>query len=166
MKNDKALIFVVDDSRYTLAQAKQSLLKAFDCNIFTFKTGEECLEYINEKPDIVVLDYYLNGEEANAMNGIQVLKKIKEISSDIKVVMLSAQDKVEIAVDCLKHGAYEYITKSETAYIKLANTLKNINYNIIGKQNKNKYEKWNYIFAFAFIVMLIINLMVYYHASK
>ena len=75
--------------------------------------------------DIVILDYHLNTETKNAMDGIDVLKKIKEINFRIIVVMLSAEDKIKIAADCIKYGAYEYVVKSETAFIRIQNILKN-----------------------------------------
>jgi DNA-binding NarL/FixJ family response regulator len=75
--------------------------------------------------DIVVLDYHLNTESENAMNGIEVLKKIKKINSKIIVVMLSAEDKLKILTDCIKNGAYEYVVKSETAFVRIQNILKN-----------------------------------------
>jgi DNA-binding NarL/FixJ family response regulator len=87
------------------------------------------LKRIKQNPetaaDIVILDYHLNTESKNAMNGIDVLKKIKEINFKIIVVMLSAEDKLKIAVDCITYGAYEYVVKSETAIIRTQNILKN-----------------------------------------
>ena len=54
-----------------------------------------------------------------AMNGIQTLDKIKEINPVIPVVMLSAQDKIEVAINCIHHKAFDYIVKSETAFLRL-----------------------------------------------
>jgi len=53
------------------------------------------------------------------MNGKEVLDKIKEINPDIPVVILSQQDKIEVAVDCMHHKAFDYVVKSETAFIRL-----------------------------------------------
>ena len=49
------------------------------------------------------------------MDGLEVLKKIKETSEDSTVIMLSGQDKLQVALDSIKNGAYEYIAKSESS---------------------------------------------------
>ena len=94
--------------------------------IETFATGELCIKHLSlpdktplEKPDVIVLDYHLDGIEKNAMNGLQALDAIKSINPDIPVIMLSSQDKIEVAVNCMKHKAFDYIVKSETAFIRL-----------------------------------------------
>lgn len=166
MKKDKALIFVVDDDRYTLARARKTLQKALNCNVLTFSSGEECLEHISDKPDVIVLDYYMNGKIPDAMNGIQVLKKIRSFSNDVKVVMLSAQDRIDVAVDSIKYGANEYISKSETAFIRLENTIKNLINSILWKRESNKFEMWNYVFGFLFLLMVIAEIIIYYRVMK
>ena len=72
-----------------------------------------------QNPDIIILDYHLNGIQKNAINGIETLDRIKKINPDIPVIMLSSQDQIEVAVNCMKHLAYDYIVKSETAFIRL-----------------------------------------------
>ena len=123
-------VFLVDDNEVFLKTLEHSLNERFklQIQIEAFATGEDCLKEIERNPTIqvVILDYYLNTESSNAMNGLEVLKKIKEINSDIIVVMLSAEDKLEIATDCITYGAYEYVVKSETAFIRTQNILKNL----------------------------------------
>ena len=65
------------------------------------------------------MDYHLDGIDKNAMNGIETLDKIKAFNPDIPVVMLSSQDKIEVAVNCMHHKAFDYVVKSETAFIRL-----------------------------------------------
>lgn len=124
-------VFLVDDNEVFLKTLADSLNERFrsEIQIELFTTGEACLKKIQENPDtaadIVILDYHLNTESKNAMDGIDVLKKIKEINFKIIVIMLSAEDKIKIATDSLTHGAYEYVVKSETAFIRTQNILKN-----------------------------------------
>ena len=127
----KISIFLVDDNDVFLKTLELSLNEHFNSaiRIESFNTGEDCLKVIQQNPDssadIVMLDYHLNTEFKNAMNGIDVLKKIKEINSKIIVVMLSSEDKLKIATDSIAYGAYEYVVKSETALIRVQNILKN-----------------------------------------
>jgi len=66
-----------------------------------------------------VLDYFLDGVDKTAMNGIDTLDKIKAFNPDIPVIMLSSQDKIEVAIDCMHHKAFDYVVKSETAFMRL-----------------------------------------------
>jgi DNA-binding NtrC family response regulator len=59
---------------------------------------------------VIILDYHLDGIDKNAMNGIETLDKIKEYDSDIPVVMLSSQDKIDVAISCM-HKAFDYVVK-------------------------------------------------------
>ena len=84
-------IFLVDDDNIFLSTLKHSLSQKFKSRIevTSFSTGEECLAKLSDCPDIIILDYYLNSEMANAMNGLQILKKIKQENSNALVIMLS-----------------------------------------------------------------------------
>jgi DNA-binding NtrC family response regulator len=53
------------------------------------------------------------------MNGIETLDKIKAFNPDIPVIILSAQDKIEVAINCMHHKAADYVVKSETAFLRL-----------------------------------------------
>lgn len=60
------------------------------------------------------------------MNGMETLDKIKAFNPDIPVVMLSSQDKIEVAITCMHHKAFDYIVKSETAFMRLQKTITSI----------------------------------------
>ena len=124
MKNEnKIKIFLVDDDALFLKSLEIDFLQLADFNIETFMTGELCLENISHNPDIIILDYHLDGIDKNAMNGMETLDKIKSYNPDIPVVMLSSQDKIEVAVNCMHHKAFDYIVKSETAFMRLQKTI-------------------------------------------
>jgi DNA-binding NtrC family response regulator len=53
------------------------------------------------------------------MNGIETLDKIKAFNPEIPVVMLSSQDKIDVAIKCMHHKAFDYVVKSETAFMRL-----------------------------------------------
>jgi DNA-binding NarL/FixJ family response regulator len=77
------------------------------------------MENISKDPDIIILDYHLDGIEINAMNGIETLDKIKAHNQKIAVIMLSSQDKIDVAINCMHHKALDYVVKSETAFTRL-----------------------------------------------
>jgi two-component system OmpR family response regulator len=80
---------------------------------------ESCIENLSHDPDVIILDFYLDGIDVTAMNGLETLDKIKAFNQDIPVVMLSSQDKIEVAVECMHHRAFDYVVKSETAFMRL-----------------------------------------------
>jgi two-component system, OmpR family, response regulator len=118
MKN-KIRVFLVDDDTVFLKLLEIEFLEHADFEIETYTTGELCVENLSHKPDIIILDYLLDGVERDVMNGLETLDKIKAFDSNIFVIMLSAQDKIDVAVNCMHHGAFDYVVKSETAFLRL-----------------------------------------------
>ncbi len=120
MKNDnKIKLFLVDDDAVFLKSLEIEFLQSADFVIETFATGELCIASLSHSPDVLILDYLLDGIDKNAMNGIETLDKIKAFNPDIPVVMLSSQDKIEVAINCMHHRAFDYVVKSETAFMRL-----------------------------------------------
>ena len=119
MTKHKIKIFLVDDDVVFLKSLEIDFLQSADFIVETYATGELCMDYLIHTPDIIILDYMLDGIKVDAMNGIETLDKIKAFNPDIPVVMLSSQDKIEVAIDCMHHKAFDYVVKSETAFLRL-----------------------------------------------
>ncbi|MDD4293400.1 MAG: response regulator, partial [Bacteroidales bacterium] len=127
MSNEKKIkLFLVDDDALYLKVLEIELMHNDNFILETFATGEMCIANLSQKPDVIILDYYLDSFDKNAMNGIEVLDKIKAIDPDIPVVMLSSQDKIEVAINCMHHNAFDYIVKSETAFVRLRKAIATI----------------------------------------
>jgi two-component system OmpR family response regulator len=112
-------LFLVDDDAFFLRALELELLLHADFEIQTFATGELCILHLAQKPDVIVLDYHLDSVDKTAMNGLATLDMIKASNPDIPVIMLSSQDKIEVAVNCMRHLATDYVVKSETASLRL-----------------------------------------------
>lgn len=123
---NKVKIFLVDDDALYLKVLEMEFMECADFIIETYPTGELCVDNLSNKPDLIVLDYILDNIDKNAMNGIETLDKIKAYDPDIPVIILSAQDKIEVAVDCMHHKATDYVLKSETAFFRLKKIIKNV----------------------------------------
>jgi two-component system OmpR family response regulator len=127
MNNDnKIKLFLVDDDAFFLKALEIEFLQHANFTIETFATGEVAVANLSHNPDVIILDYYLDGVDKTAMNGIETLDKIKSLYPDIPVVMLSSQDKIDVAIDCMHHKAFDYIVKSETAFLRLQKTINTI----------------------------------------
>ena len=135
---NKIKLFLVDDDALFLKSLEIEFLESHDFEIQTFATGELCIANLNENPDLIILDYHLNGINKDAVNGIEVLDKIKNYDEEIPVIMLSSQDKIDVAVQCIHHKAADYVVKSETAFLRL----KQIIIKILQSQKVNKQLNW------------------------
>jgi two-component system, NtrC family, response regulator AtoC len=100
------LIFIVDDELAISKLLSYWVKDRWKYNAETFSNGEDVIRNMNKKPDLVLLDIMLPG-----VNGIETLKRIKQFDENIPVIMLSAQGSIEVAVDSLRYGAYDYFTK-------------------------------------------------------
>ncbi|MFM9987153.1 response regulator [Flavobacterium sp.] len=115
----KIKLFLVDDDALFLKSLEIQFHNAADFEIETFSTGELCIANLHKNPDIIILDYHLDGIDKNAMNGLKTLDKIKIANIETPVIILSSQDKIEVAVSCMHHKAFDYVIKSETAFVRL-----------------------------------------------
>ena len=122
----KIKLFLVDDDALFLKLLEIEFLQNGDFDIETYATGELCVAQLANNPDVIILDYHLDGIVRGAMNGIQTLDKIKAFGGNIPVIVLSSQDRIEVAVDCMHHKATDYVVKSETSFIRLQKIIDNL----------------------------------------
>ncbi|HRL70739.1 MAG: response regulator [Flavobacterium sp.] len=123
---NKVKIFLVDDDALFLKSLEIEFLDNADFTVETYPTGELCIANLSHNPDIIILDYQLDGIVKNAMNGLETLDKIKAFNPEIPVIMLSSQDKIEVAINCMHHKAFDYVVKSETAFVRLKKIITSI----------------------------------------
>lgn len=119
MTNRLRTIFLVDDDALFLKSIEIEFAHTGGYLVRTFQSGEDCIRSLEICPDIIILDYHLDGLNKTAMNGILVLDQIKLVCPASFVIMLSSQDKIEVAVDCMHHHALDYVIKSPTAFLRL-----------------------------------------------
>lgn len=124
---DNFTVFVVDDEMMIRKMIEHRLKKRNDLSVYSYATGEECLEDLETKsPDIVMLDYHMSNNDKHIMNGLEVLQKIKQIEPQTNVAMLSSQDNVGVAVNVLKEGAVDYIIKNALFAVNAESTIDKI----------------------------------------
>jgi len=155
------LLFIVDDDALYVKALEHSIKDKMPfVKIKTFSTGEACLQQIKLKPDVVILDYYLNSKVPYAWNGLTILKQIKKISPKTKVIMLSVQDSLEVAVKCIDNGSYDYISKTESAFVKINNVLMNIVEDI--KTTDKGMKPYQVVGIIIFFILLLCFLLIKY----
>ena len=127
MAQTKPAIYIVDDEPLQRDMLQDHLGKMSGYEIVSFSTGEECVAAVKvRKPVILFLDYNLDSQVKNALDGVEILKEIKELSPETEVVMISGQDKIEVAVNSMKYGAFDYIVKGESAFYRAEKAVFNI----------------------------------------
>lgn len=121
MDNKSFKIFVVEDNEWYSRLLVHNLSLNPDFEVVNFLSGKECLDNMGQMPDVVTLDYRLPD-----ISGEEVLKRIKEDNEDVQVIIISEQDDIEVVVNLLKMGAYDYIVKTNDIGERLLNTVNNI----------------------------------------
>jgi DNA-binding NarL/FixJ family response regulator len=125
MSLSTAKIFIVDDEPLLTEMLGDYLTEqAPELEVRSFPTGEACLERLDQNPDLVILDYYLNAREKDAANGIDILKAIKSRNKALPVVMLSSQKSYGTAAHTIKYGAIHYVVKGKDAFQEIFELIK------------------------------------------
>jgi len=111
MADPKKKIFVVDDDPMFCTMLSDHLEDQGLYEVATFGTGEECFQRLGEKPDAIILDYYLDNNVPGAKNGLEILRQIHKTDPEQKVIMLSSQEHYGVALQTIASGAVSYVIK-------------------------------------------------------
>ncbi len=115
------LIFIVEDDPVFAKALQHTLLQDSTADVRLFSSAAELLANLYLNPDIVTLDHNLSDAK-----GIDILKTIGQYNSEIKVVIVSAQEDLEIVVQYYRHGAKDYIIKRHNAFLEVATSISNL----------------------------------------
>ncbi|MBB5634967.1 DNA-binding NtrC family response regulator [Pedobacter cryoconitis] len=114
-------IFIVDDDPFLTAMLEQILMEIGFTNLDLFADGKSCIQNIHQKPEIIFLDYQM--EE---MNGLDVLKKIKENSPETAVIFTTALEDLSIAMQSITHGSCDFLLKKNISRKEVESILSEI----------------------------------------
>jgi len=117
---DPVKIFVVEDDPAYTKFLKYVLGLNPDYEVEFYTTGKDCVENLYKNPAIITLDYSLPDAA-----GEKVLGQIRSHDPNINVIIVSAQEKIHTAVELLKSGAYDYISKDHETKERLLNSINN-----------------------------------------
>jgi two-component system response regulator AtoC len=129
-------IYIVEDNEWFNQLLVHNLSLNPDYQVRGFYTAKDFLKHLDDSPDVVTLDYRLPD-----MDGAEVLSKIKAHNPNIEVLIISAQDNIETAVELLKHGANDYIVKEKDIRERLLRVINNIHKNLYLKNRISYLEK-------------------------
>jgi two-component system, NtrC family, response regulator AtoC len=106
MKSLSRTILVADDDA-DIRDILRDTLNTLGARVVTAEDGRECLDRIaQDAPDVLLLDI-----EMPIKSGLQVLQELRQCGNETTVIMITAYGTIERAVQAMKHGAYDFITK-------------------------------------------------------
>ncbi|RKY93425.1 MAG: sigma-54-dependent Fis family transcriptional regulator, partial [Ignavibacteriae bacterium] len=117
------LVFIVDDEQAISKLLTFWVKDKWGYDVEVFSNGEAMLKKMTAKPDLVLLDIMLPG-----LDGVETLKRIRQFEENLPVIMLSAQGSIEVAVESLRFGAYDYFPKpldQQRLELAIKNSIKN-----------------------------------------
>ena len=97
-------IFFIDDDTVILNLMEFTFQSRHDYEVVCFRTGEECLENLDQNPRLIVLDHILAGAGENNLNGLDTLKEIRKINTDIPVIILTGQGDDSLLSEFMENG--------------------------------------------------------------
>jgi DNA-binding NtrC family response regulator len=158
MRKKQTVFIVEDDSFYN--SVLSTYLKIKGRNVFSFLSGEECLEKKDIVPDVILLDYILPG-----MDGLEVMRKMKPKYPKTEFIILSGQTDIKVVLDAMHEGAYDYIIKDTHAKENALNKIDQIaRYRKIMKE-KESYKN-SIIIMVIILILSWIGLFLYYKMHK
>jgi len=124
-------ILLVEDDHFYATMLLELLKNAGYDPVKHVDNGLECLLQVYEEkvPDVIIMD-----QQLGMVNGVEVLQKIRAYKPDLRVIFMSGQKDVKLAVQSIKKGAKDYIKKDEQAFEKLLAVLKEIESEMDTKQ--------------------------------
>jgi DNA-binding NtrC family response regulator len=130
-------ILLVEDDPFYATMLLELLQSAGYDDVKHVDNGLECLLQVYEErvPDVIIMD-----QQLGLVNGVEVLQKIRAYKPDLRVIFMSGQKSVKLAVQSIKQGALDYIKKDEKAFENLLPVLKKIE-SEIQRQSDNKPVK-------------------------
>ena len=105
-----SLIYVVDDD-HVITSLVSARLESAGYRVRSFTYAEDCIEALNENPDLIILDFYFLKEGTVPMNGMEAYDEISRLAPEIPVIMLSAQEKGEVVLEFARKGIADYVIK-------------------------------------------------------
>jgi len=162
MKQKPINIFVVEDDVIYSSVLAHFLSLNPDYQVRKFLSAKEVLACLHEKPHIVTLDYSLPDA-----TGDQLLSQIREQSPDTKVIIISGQEDIRVAIALFKKGAHDYIVKDADTQEKLWMSIQNLRENIelkkeietLQKEVEKKYNFQKIIIGNSLAIKKTFNLM-------
>lgn len=150
-------VTLVDDEPLFLETMKDYLASMNVTEVESFNSGEEFLSTLKAGDRrFVICDFDFGAPDR--MNGGQVLEAVKKVDPNMPILILSAQDKLPIALEMLKRGALDYVIKgNETSFSTVLTSLLKTNEIYRLKKDKKDFVTLGVIGVMLFVTLLVVS---------
>lgn len=136
MPSAKANILVTDDEK-SIRNSLKEILEFEGYEVHEAENGSEAISKFQEhKIDLMLLDIKMKG-----MDGMEVLKKLRDMQQDFPVIMISGHGNIELAVEATKLGAFDFIEKPPDLNRLLVSVRNALDRRELAQENKNMRSK-------------------------
>jgi len=139
-------IFIVEDDEVYSHMLDFKLKKTGFEKVTIFNSGEDCIDHIGEKPNLVLLDFSLKG-----LNGLDTLNQIKKKSPKSKVIVLTGLENEKVVKECKDAGALDFLSKQDESLDRIID--------FAGKLSKKKDSKIRIGIIGAIVVIVLLALI-------
>ncbi len=168
MKNieDKVMIYLIDDDEFFLKIIINKFKAVTHFHLMTFTTPKSFLEYLKHSKipkkfiQIGILDYYFLNKFDEQMDGIETMDEIKKLNPEINIILVSQRNDGELITKAKAHGAFNFIPKSEDAFMRILNQVRWLVGNHAVQLTEKRKRKSQYVF---FLLLIIGVLTFLYH---
>jgi len=153
---EKPIIFLVEDNEMFSASLKVALGQS-GYDVVEFRSGEQMISSWEKDPDVILLDYFLEGSRCIAMNGNKILRFIRRINKSLPVIFLTSNTDIEEATEMLKLGAVDFILKDDELLPNLKKTITQVldTVRLRKEMSKNREQIRKYRMRFFIIVLIV-----------
>ena len=119
-KNKK--VFIVEDDSVFAYLAAKKIENIPNTTVFHYRTSKQAIDALFEKPDLIILDYYLSTESI----GLEVQQKAREITPHSKIMYVSSLENINVASSLIQGGADYYIYKDNSSLEKMEQAVRKL----------------------------------------
>ena len=119
-------ICIVDDDAFMLMLLSDHISKNPNHEVFTFSSGEACLNQLAIRPNVFIIDHQLDGENENASDGISIIKQIRTRQLEASIILLTSLDLESIHLNDHKLKDVNYVQKGSSAFTEIDKILAKI----------------------------------------
>lgn len=148
-------IVVIEDDRQNAEMIKDFIQTNYaKAELALYATGEEAISNTTITPDLFIIDYNLDSENPNALDGIQIMMKLRD-EHDAPVIFLSSQENATIAANAIMYGADDYVAKNnQDSFNRLEIAIHNVLHNIYLQKDIVKQKRFIGIVVFLMLTLL------------
>jgi DNA-binding NtrC family response regulator len=122
------IIFIVEDNNAYAKTLETYIKSSFPSltEVKLFPVGETCIMELHRKPDIIIIDYFLDAKYDDAATGLDIIKEIRVNNPELNIIVLSSQNEIGVVVEAIKTYKCSYIRKDELAFERVGEIIKDI----------------------------------------